>query len=167
MKNEQQLKEIPYGISDYDRFWEDNLYYVDKTRFIRNIEKKGSFLFFIRPRRFGKSLFLSTLESYYDINQENQFDHFFQGTDIHKAPTPRRNSYLIFKLDFSAVDPETSKLEEAFIDHIRDAADVFLTQYQEYLDIDINKAKEELNSRKSPAYREYPTLQRRNPGDHE
>ena len=61
MIEEQDLKGIPYGIADFKDFFDSNLYYVDKTRFIRNIEKKGKFLFFIRPRRFGKSLFLSLM----------------------------------------------------------------------------------------------------------
>ena len=62
----QDFKHIPYGVSDFSDFRESNLYYVDKTRYIRIIEQKGKFLFLIRPRRFGKSLFLSTLEAYYD-----------------------------------------------------------------------------------------------------
>ena len=83
MTEEQDLKGIPYGIADFKDFRIKNLYYVDKTRFIRNIENEGSFLFFIRPRRFGKSLFLSMMEYYYDINRQEQFDFLFKGTDIH------------------------------------------------------------------------------------
>ena len=60
-------KKIPYGISDFQRLSEDDFYYVDKTRFIKEIEKAPSFLFLIRPRRFGKSLWLSMLELYFEV----------------------------------------------------------------------------------------------------
>ncbi len=53
MNDAQKLKRIPYGKTDFNDFKEKNLYYVDKTRFIRDIEEKGDFLFLIRPRRFG------------------------------------------------------------------------------------------------------------------
>ena len=73
-------KKIPYGISDFQRFSNDEYYYVDKTRFVEEIEKSPSFLFLIRPRRFGKSLFLSMLELYYDVNTREQFDELFGNT---------------------------------------------------------------------------------------
>lgn len=146
-----QLKKIPYGISNYNLFPEENFYYVDKTPYIRKIEEKGHFLFFIRPRRFGKSLFLSTLHTYYDINWKDRFDLLFKGTQIQENPTAGKNTYLVLKFDFSAVNPDISMVEEAFLYHVKDAADFFLSQYREYLDIDINKAKEELNSRQNPS----------------
>jgi len=151
MIKEKQLKKIPYGLSNYNLFREENYYYVDKTAYIRNIEDKGRFLFFIRPRRFGKSLFLSILHTYYDVNWSDRFDFFFNGTEIHRNPTPEKNMYLVLKFDFSAVDPDISKVEEAFLYYIKDTLDVFLAQYEVYLNIDINKAKEELNSRRSPS----------------
>ena len=70
------LKKIPYGVSDFNDFKVKNLYYVDKTRFIRDIEEKGNFLFLIRPRRFGKSLFQGIMEAYYDIDYKDRFDYF-------------------------------------------------------------------------------------------
>ncbi|HLP62288.1 MAG TPA: AAA family ATPase [Candidatus Deferrimicrobium sp.] len=85
MTPEDELKQIPYGESDFNDFKVKNLYYVDKTRFIPHIEKKGSYLFLIRPRRFGKSLFLGILEAYYDILYKDRFDDLFAGTDIHRA----------------------------------------------------------------------------------
>ena len=77
MKEKQELMRLPYGVSDFNMIREKNFYYVDKTRFIRDIEEKGNYLFLIRPRRFGKSLFLSNLESYYDIHRKDEFDAFF------------------------------------------------------------------------------------------
>ena len=100
MSEEHELKGIPYGIADFKDFRIKNLYYVDKTRFIRNIEKKGSFLFFIRPRRFGKSLFLSMLEYYYDIDGKDRFDFLFKGTDIHPNPTKEKNKYLVLSFNY-------------------------------------------------------------------
>ncbi|MCX6580130.1 MAG: AAA family ATPase [Candidatus Aminicenantes bacterium] len=107
MNEVQQLKRIPYGKTDFNDFREKNLYYVDKTRFIRDIEEKGDFLFLIRPRRFGKSLFLGIMEAYYDIHYKDRFDYFFMGSDIHRNPTREKNSYMVLKLNFSMVNPRS------------------------------------------------------------
>jgi hypothetical protein len=149
MIEEHELKGIPYGIADFKDFPESNLYYVDKTRFIRNIENKGSFLFFIRPRRFGKSLFLSMLEYYYDIAQKDRFDSLFDGTDIHRKPTKEKNKYLVLSFNFSAVDPDKSHLEEFFLQHVLNSTRYFIDKYGKYLDIDINAIQKELESSKS------------------
>lgn len=66
---EQQVKRVPYGVADFAQVIEQNQYYVDKTMFIPELEKQPSNLFFIRPRRFGKSIFLSMLYFYYDCAQ--------------------------------------------------------------------------------------------------
>jgi hypothetical protein len=148
MSEEHELKDIPYGIADFKDFPESNLYYVDKTRFIRNIEKKGKFLFFIRPRRFGKSLFLSMMEYYYDIHQKDRFDFLFNGTDIHQKPTKERNKYLVLSFNFSAVDPDKSHLEEFFLQHILDSIRYFIDKYGKYLDIDMKEAQKKFESSK-------------------
>ena len=133
MIEERDLKGIPYGIADFKDFRIKNLYYVDKTRFIRNSENKGSFLFFIRPRRFGKSLFLSMLEYYYDIDQKDQFDFLFKGTDIHRNPTKEKNSYLVLPLNFSMVGSNPKWVEGAFLTRIKNAANLFITKYHHLL----------------------------------
>ncbi len=143
------LKKIPYGVSDFNDFKVKNLYYVDKTRFIRDIEEKGNFLFLIRPRRFGKSLFLGIMEAYYDIGYKDRFDYFFAGSDIHRNPTREKNSYMVLKLNFSMVNPDVSLVEEAFLTRIKNAAGFFAAKYQKLLDIDIKEAKAEFNSKKS------------------
>jgi len=103
------MKKIPYGTANYEKIKEQNFYYVDKTEFIEKIESLGSqHLFLLRPRRFGKSLFLSTLEHYYDIKRKNQFEMLFGDTYIGKNPTPYRNSIPILKLNFSGVKSEGS-----------------------------------------------------------
>ena len=145
----QKLKRIPYGKADFNDFREKNLYYVDKTRFIRDIEEKGDFLFLIRPRRFGKSLFLAVLEAYYDIEYKDRFDSFFSGTYIHQNPTKEKNSYMVLKLNFSAVTPDILTVKEAFTNYIKDSVTGFIMKYEKLLDIDINKAETEFSLRKS------------------
>ena len=66
-------KRIPYGVSNFVEVVEQNQYYVDKTMYLPLLEKQPSSLFFIRPRRFGKSIFLSMLRAYYDISQKEKF----------------------------------------------------------------------------------------------
>jgi len=148
MIDEHDLKQIPYGIADFEDFRKKNLYYVDKTRFIHNIEKKGSFLFFIRPRRFGKSLFLSMMEYYYDVNRKDQFDYLFNGTAIHQNPTKEKNNYLVLSFNFSAVAPDKLHLEKFFLQHIRDSVRYFMDKYGKHLDIDIKEAREQIDSSK-------------------
>jgi hypothetical protein len=98
------VKKILYGTGNFEKIIQENGYYVDKTRFIREIEELGaSYLLFLRPRRFGKSLFISTLEHYYDINRKDQFEELFGGLDIGREPTPLRNSFPILKLNFSGI----------------------------------------------------------------
>ena len=99
------MKKIPYGIANFEAIKEnDNYYFVDKTRYIELIESLGTkYHFFLRPRRFGKSLFISILEHYYDINRKNQFEQLFGNTYIGKNPTPLRNSYPVLKLNFSGL----------------------------------------------------------------
>ena len=132
--SEKNIKTIPYGVTDYVAIRVDNGYYVDKTAYLRKIEKAGKYLFFIRPRRFGKSLFLSVLESYYDILKEDKFDLLFGGTLIHGRPTVEKNSYLVLKFNFSAVDPFPERLESSFLNNIRTKVRAFLTKYSDFLD---------------------------------
>jgi len=148
MMNEiKELKQIPYGVSDFNDFKVKNLYYVDKTRFIRDIEKKGSYLFLIRPRRFGKSLFLGIMEAYYDIAYKDRFDSLFSGTDIQQNPTKEKNSYMILKLNFSAVNPEVSQVEGSFLNYIQESASGFVMKYGKQLGIDSEKAEFEFKSK--------------------
>ncbi|MGE5339877.1 MAG: AAA family ATPase [Candidatus Omnitrophota bacterium] len=140
MAKENDIKRIPYGIADFNLFRSDNYYYVDKTRFIRDIENKGRYLFFIRPRRFGKSLLLSLLESYYDIDKKNQFDGLFTGTDIHRDPTGEQNTYLILSLNFSKMSSPVSEIEENFTRHVKNAVTYFTRKYAGMLEQDIEEA---------------------------
>ncbi len=98
------MKPILYGNSNFKEIITRNAYYIDKTMFIERLESFNlDYVFFFRPRRFGKSLFLSTLEHYYDINQKDSFDELFGDLYIGKIPTPLRNSFPILNLNFSKI----------------------------------------------------------------
>ncbi|MEA3267151.1 MAG: AAA family ATPase, partial [Candidatus Fermentibacteria bacterium] len=118
----EKIKKIPYGTADYATVQKnDKYYFVDKTRYIEELEELGSrFLFFLRPRRFGKSLWLSILEHYYDVNKNERFEELFGDTYIGKNPTPLRNSYPILKLNFSGLSTQGSyeEIEKSFNFHV-------------------------------------------------
>lgn len=96
-----QVKRIPYGISDFNQLRSDNCYLVDKTRYLPLIEQMPNYLFLIRPRRFGKSLFLSMMRTYYDILQRDNFDKYFGDLWIGTYPTEERNRFQVLYFDFS------------------------------------------------------------------
>ncbi|MCU0286670.1 MAG: AAA family ATPase [Acidobacteria bacterium] len=100
--NELEMKRIPYGVSNYERIVQRNCYYVDKTMYLETIENVGDYLFFIRPRRFGKSLFLAVLHGYYVVQFKESFDELYKDTWIHTHPTVERGSYLVLPFNFSA-----------------------------------------------------------------
>ena len=89
--SKQKAKRIPYGMMNFVAIREDDCYYVDKTRFIEKVEEANKFFFFIRPRRFGKSLTMSMLHHYYDIHQKDQFEQLYGDLYIGKHPTPNHN----------------------------------------------------------------------------
>ena len=95
-----RIKLIPYGISDFKQLRRENKYFVDKSMFLPLMEDQGNFLFFIRPRRFGKSIFLSMMRAYYDINERDNFDTLFDGLWIKDNPTPERGKFQVLHMDF-------------------------------------------------------------------
>ncbi|HIJ20374.1 MAG TPA: AAA family ATPase, partial [Deltaproteobacteria bacterium] len=132
-------KKIPYGISSYKTIKQENYYYVDKTRYLSQLEETGTFLFLIRPRRFGKSSLLTVLECYYDMARKEEFDFLFQGTHIADHPTPEKNSHLILKFNFSQVNPDPDKVEASFHAHARNCFFFFEKKYREFLEDDYFK----------------------------
>lgn len=127
------MKKIPYGLTDFLLLRKENYYYVDKTRFIKEIEKSPRFLFLIRPRRFGKSLWLAVLECYYDIKYKDTFHDIFKGTYIYDNPTDEKNSYFILRFNFSEVCSDVDKVEESFNDIVWLRAMNFINTYRNYL----------------------------------
>lgn len=129
---EQQVKLVPYGVADFATVIEQNLYYVDKTMFIPELEKQPRNLFFIRPRRFGKSIFLSMLYSYYDCTQSHKFQSLFGNLWIGQHPTPLQGKYQVLFLDFSQITGNIDKLETKFNFYLSINLDAFVRQYSEY-----------------------------------
>ena len=125
------MKKLPYGISNYEELITDGYYYVDKTMYIEKLENTPEKrIIFLRPRKFGKTLFTSTLENYYDILKVDKFNALFSETYIGKNPTKLKNSYYILKFNFSGID--TSSTEETLNGFKREVASsiqVFVEKY--------------------------------------
>ena len=129
----EEAKRIPYGMINFVAVREDNCYYVDKTRFIEKVEKANKFFFFIRPRRFGKSLTMSMLRHYYDINQTDKFDSLYGNLYIGKHPTPNHNKYLIIYLNFAVVNADLGNYRSALDAHCRTEFTILCDRYSSLL----------------------------------
>ncbi|RLA71420.1 MAG: hypothetical protein DRG30_08540 [Epsilonproteobacteria bacterium] len=127
---------LPYGLSDFKRVTMENYYYIDKTKFIKDIESDADFLFFLRPRRFGKSLTISMLEAYYDTYYAQQFDEIFAGTYITDNPTPLKSSFCVLRFDFSAVD--ITDYESSFRNNINMIIGLFVSKYKINLEVNFD-----------------------------
>lgn len=128
----QNMKRLPYGINDFEAVIEQNQYYVDKTMYLPLLENQPSNIFFIRPRRFGKSIFLSMLHAYYDCSKKEKFQTLFGDLWVGKHPTPLQGKFQILHLDFSYVGGGIEKLEENFNMYLRVKLDGFMRVYQEF-----------------------------------
>ncbi len=122
---------IPYGISNFRTIQEEGYVYVDKTKYIRVLEDyPAPYQFFLRPRRFGKSLFVSVLNYYYDINEKDKFPEIFNGTEIGSEPTAKRSSYYILNFDFSAIPTgREEELQAGFSSRVSESITQFCDQY--------------------------------------
>ena len=137
-------KRIPYGMMNFAVIRRDDCYYVDKTRFIPMIEEADKFFFFIRPRRFGKSLTVNMLQHYYDILAKDKFEALFSDLYIGKHPTRDRNSYLVLYLNFSGIVGELHNYRKGLDAHCQTMFDYFCDIYADYLPKGI---KEELDKK--------------------
>ncbi len=133
MEHVSDSKLLPYGMMNFAVIRRDDYYYVDKTSFIPLIERSDRFFFFIRPRRFGKSLTLNMLQHYYDVNAKDKFDALFGDLYIGQHPTKDRNSYLVLKLNFSLVSAELHNYRKGLDDHCSIVFDYFCDVYADYL----------------------------------
>ena len=134
MKRKRTDLRIPYGVSDFPTMRNEGLYYVDKTQYLAQMEERDRFIFFVRPRRFGKSLFLSMMECYYDLNRKKDFKKFFGDLWIGKHPTENANRFMTLKLDFSKVGGTGESLQDSFEKHIASMLDEFLFRYSAHYD---------------------------------
>ena len=129
----EQVKRVPYGVSNFVDIIERNQYYVDKTMYLPLLEKEADALFFIRPRRFGKSLLISMMRAYYDISMAGRFQELFGNLWIGSHPTPQQGKYQVLYLDFSKIGGGIKLLEDRFNDYCGQCVDFFVdTLYKEY-----------------------------------
>ena len=141
------MKVLPEGINKFTEIIDNDLYFVDKTPYIAEFEKKKKFfLFFVRPRRFGKSIFLNMLETYYDIAQKDQFEHYFGKTDIYKNVTPEQGKYLVINLDFSKVSGNTDSVASVFDTFIGMDIDTYAEKYCSFFKEDFSDKISKLDS---------------------
>ncbi len=126
---------FPYGIADFRAIHEDGAVYIDRTDRIATIESIGRQLLLLRPRRFGKSLWLSTLENYYAIDRADQFDALFGHLKIGRAPTPGRNDYFVMTWNFSEIEPteDLDAIRAAVHQHINGCIEAFIVRFQDRL----------------------------------
>ena len=152
-----QGNRIPYALTNFESIRTENYLYVDKTRFIELLENEATkYQFLIRPRKFGKTLFASVLEHYYDLRFADKFEELFGDLYIGQHPTAKKNSYFVIKFNFSGLD--TSNVESfkiSFTESIRSNIDFFFIDHQ-----DIFKNVPDLQKELSPrstvkAYIEY------------
>ena len=145
MNQPVKRKRIPYGMMNFIDVREDDCYYVDKTHYIPLIENANKYFFYIRPRRFGKSLTISMLHHYYNILEADKFEKWYGDLYIGKHPTPERNSYLIIYLNFTVVNAELNSYRQSLDAHCNTEFNFFCDVYAQYLPEGI---KEEMNKKK-------------------
>ena len=126
-------KRLPYGMMNFAVIRREDYYYVDKTRFIPMIEEADRFFFFIRPRRFGKSLTLNLLQHYYDVRTRDRFEDLFGDLYIGQHPTPSRNTYLVLYLNFSGITGELSNYRKGLDAHCGITFENFCKKYADLL----------------------------------
>lgn len=136
---------MPYGISNYEKMVNDGYYYVDKTQYIEKLEElPETNIMFLRPRKFGKTLFTSVLENYYDKNKIDEFENLFKNTYIGKNPTSLKNSYSILRFNFSGIDTSTEEATiKGFRREVASSIEVFINKYN--LNFYVNKEDEAEN----------------------
>ena len=136
---------MPYGISNYEELITENYYYVDKTKYIEKLEElPEKRIMFLRPRKFGKTLFTSVLENYYDKNKKDSFEKLYGNTYIGKNTTKLKNSYCILRFNFSGIDTSTEEATiRGFKKEVASSIEVFINRYN--LEFHVNKEDEAEN----------------------
>lgn len=126
------MEKIPYGISNFKKLRENDYFYIDKTGYIEQLESYGEpYIFFLRPRRFGKSLFISLLDTYYDFKNKDSFDDYFKGLYIGDKKTPLASSYYILKFNFSGINTSNrDSLLEGFTAKVKEGLKKFAERYE-------------------------------------
>ena len=138
-------KRIPYGMQNFEDVIKRDCYYVDKTSFIEDIEESNMYFFYIRPRRFGKTLTISMLENYYDINKKDDFENIFGKLYIGQNPTPEHNTYLVIRLNFAVIVGGLDEYQVGMDAYCNTHFNYFVDVYEHLLP---EGTKEGLNSKK-------------------
>ncbi len=130
------MVKIPYGTSNFEKLITQGFSYIDRTQYIEVLESLGEqYIAYLRPRRFGKSLWVSTLQYYYGLEHKEKFTQLFGDQYIGQHPTDLANSFLVLKMDFSGIRTETlASTYQGFLSNIQKSADIFLSQYASYFD---------------------------------
>ena len=125
------MKKLPYGISNYEKLVEDGYYYIDKTMYIEKLENLAEKrIMFLRPRKFGKTLFTSVLENYYDLKKADKFEKLYGDTYIGKNPTKLKNTYHILRFNFSGIDTTNAETTiNGFKEKVSIAIEGFVAKY--------------------------------------
>lgn len=136
------MQKLSNGVANYEDLIKENRIYVDKTNYIEKMEQlPDKTLMFLRPRKFGKTLFTSTLECYYDKNKENKFNELFKNTYIGKNPTQNKNRYCILRFNFSGISTETlEETRKGFNREVASSIELFVGKYK--MDFFVNRNDE-------------------------
>ena len=126
------VKGIPYGVASFEEIRNEYFYYVDKTMYLPLLENTSKYLFLVRPRRFGKSVFVSMMRDYYDIAKADRFDTLFDGLWIKEHLTPLKNAFQVIYFDFSLAGAGMERLEYTFNDYCCKVLDRFIERYHTY-----------------------------------
>jgi len=141
-----KVKNIPYGVSNYKELIEEKYYYVDKTMYLSKLEETAKTVIYLRPGRFGKTLFTSMMYYYYDVNSSSDFETLFKDTYVYDNPTPNKNNYYVLKFDFSGLttlNMTESELKEMFNLKVLNSINEFMSKYN--FDFEINTELKEPN----------------------
>ena len=142
------MLKIPYGESDFEKVILQGFFYQDRTKYIRDLENAPSFIYYLRPRRFGKSLFVTMLHHYYDLKDKPNFDKLFGQLDIGKNPTPLANQYMVLSFEFSRIQTSTpEKTFNGFLRNVREGVGIFLERYDAFFPTTV---QEPILSQKQP-----------------
>jgi hypothetical protein len=138
LKKRNMLK-LPYGESNFTKVMVNDYFYQDRTAYIRDLEAGPTFVYYLRPRRFGKSLFVSMLRHYYGLEFQPKFDQLFGKLDIGEKPTPLANQYMILIFEFSGIYTNTPEnTERGFLKNVREGVASFLDKYTQFFPEDIH-----------------------------
>ena len=125
----EAVKGIPYGVARFEQVRKENSYYVDKTMYLPQLEEMNNYLFLIRPRRFGKSVFVSMMQDYYDMAKADEFDTLFDGLWIKEHPTKLKNAFQVIYFDSSQVSGSEERLRPSFNSYCGAVIDGFMEKY--------------------------------------